>query len=639
MIEDYKAARKMAEDAVRKAVRSGTSPYLPVLDALEEVRSSAPQTRLGVLELPLSRIKGNKELARNNAFANNFMPLLETNSEFAMKWSDLYDSYKQEGIRDAIKVYEYMNRYYVQEGNKRVSVSHFGGTEYIMADVIRILPEKNDSKESRVYYEYLDFYKVTQNYLIVFTEPGSYDKLAKIMGQDLENEWPTEARQDLKSAFYRFTKCLKSELGIEDEFDVSDNFLLYCMIFPLRSLLDDTDKQILKNIELAKAELISSNALDSVEFLADTPEVQLSAFQGLFSAEKRYTASAPLRVAFIYDMNFEDSRWTDSHEAGRLYVDEVTDKNVVTRAYTVPDFNSPESVRDTIEQAVKDKNELIFTINPGMMEETVYMALHYPKVRFLNCNAGLTSPSVRCYQAKLHEGSFLMGVLAAETLLFEGGDTERRIGYAMRDERRRELVGLNAFAIGASMIDPSCKVVVKTIQKGESIRNIRDEWAKDGVRIYADLECAPGDRVSGRQGLYWMDQDKDVYMGASFFNWGKFYARIVQSVLSGGWDRKTLMEKKNVSNYWFGLATGVVDIRTKEFPYQTEKLLAFFRQAIIKGEMDPFSGEIHTRDGKVIRAHKVDAGRGGAMVLSPTPPEQIFGIDWINENIEGEVKL
>ena len=86
MIEDYKAARKMAEDAVRKAVRSGTSPYLPVLDALEEVRSSAPQTRLGVLELPLSRIKGNKELARNNAFANNFMPLLEVNSEFAMKW-------------------------------------------------------------------------------------------------------------------------------------------------------------------------------------------------------------------------------------------------------------------------------------------------------------------------------------------------------------------------------------------------------------------------------------------------------------------------------------------------------------------------------------------------------------------------
>ena len=57
------------------------------------------------------------------------------------------------------------------------------------------------------------------------------------------------------------------------------------------------------------------------------------------------------------------------------------------------------------------------------------------------------------------------------------------------------------------------------------------------------------------------------------------------------------------------------------------------------GGTDPFSGEIHTRDGRVIRAQKVDSGRDGAMVLSPTPPEQIFEIDWINENIEGEVEM
>ena len=165
MREDYKAARKLGEDAVRKAVRNGVSPYLPVLDALDEIKQSVGQTGLGLLELPISRIKGNKELARNNAFANNFMPLMDEDSEFGYKWSNLYDSYRQEGIRDAIKVYEYMNQYYVQEGNKRVSVSKFGGTDFILADVIRILPRKNDSKEVRVYYEYLDFYKVTKNFL------------------------------------------------------------------------------------------------------------------------------------------------------------------------------------------------------------------------------------------------------------------------------------------------------------------------------------------------------------------------------------------------------------------------------------------------------------------------------------------
>ena len=157
MKEDYKAAKKLGEKAVREAVRNGQSPYLPVLDSLEEVKSGLAQRHLGLMELPMSRIKGNKEAGRNSAFANNFMPLFEENTEFAAKWSALYDSYAKEGIRDAIKVYEYMNQYYVQEGNKRVSVSKYGKTEYILADVTRIIPEKSDSKEVIAYYEYLDF--------------------------------------------------------------------------------------------------------------------------------------------------------------------------------------------------------------------------------------------------------------------------------------------------------------------------------------------------------------------------------------------------------------------------------------------------------------------------------------------------
>lgn len=90
--------------------------------------------KLGLMTLPLSRIISNKEQSRNNAFANNFMPLLEETTEFAVKWSKLYDSFLEEGIRDAVVVYEYMNDYYVREGNKRVSVAKFGGMEYILAD-------------------------------------------------------------------------------------------------------------------------------------------------------------------------------------------------------------------------------------------------------------------------------------------------------------------------------------------------------------------------------------------------------------------------------------------------------------------------------------------------------------------------
>ncbi|MCR5816796.1 MAG: hypothetical protein K6F91_07940 [Ruminococcus sp.] len=58
------------------------------------------------------------------------MPAFEETTEFAVKWSSLYDSFMQEGIRDAIIVYEYMNNYYVQEGNKRV-LNHPSGTRII----------------------------------------------------------------------------------------------------------------------------------------------------------------------------------------------------------------------------------------------------------------------------------------------------------------------------------------------------------------------------------------------------------------------------------------------------------------------------------------------------------------------------
>ena len=65
---------------------------------------------------------GTKTKGRTEAFAGNFMPLLGEKTEFGAKWARVYDYQIEEGIHDPILAYEFMNRYYVQEGNKRVSV-------------------------------------------------------------------------------------------------------------------------------------------------------------------------------------------------------------------------------------------------------------------------------------------------------------------------------------------------------------------------------------------------------------------------------------------------------------------------------------------------------------------------------------
>ena len=97
MIEDYTQAKKLGEAAVKAAAKNGESPFLPVLEEEEGVKNALGEAYVGLMELPLDFIVGNKEASRNNAFANNFMPLLDEKTEFAQKWASLYDSYRDEG--------------------------------------------------------------------------------------------------------------------------------------------------------------------------------------------------------------------------------------------------------------------------------------------------------------------------------------------------------------------------------------------------------------------------------------------------------------------------------------------------------------------------------------------------------------
>ena len=629
----YKDAKKLGDEAVRAAVKNGVSPYLPVLDNFDEIKHSAGEVHVGLMELPIIRIRGNKEMGRNNAFANNFMPIFDEASEFAAKWTNLYDSYLEEGIRDAIKCYEYMNWYYVQEGNKRVSVSKFGGSAFILADVTRILPAKNDTKEVKVYYEYLDFLNVTKNYYIILSEPGSYLKLANLLGQDLKHEWPEQLCSDLKTAFFSFVRIYRNAIKGTDEITISDSFLVYISIFPMKTLSEDPEEQIVKNIKLARNELLTGGNSDKIAFLDAVPEGEKPGrIAGLFTGAKNYSATSPLRVGFIYDADAEESRWIGSHELGRFYVDKVTGDNVVTKSYI--SGTAGDSIGDALEQAVADKNEIIFTVTPSMMDETLKAAVYHPEIKFLNCSVGQSHSSVRCYHGKLYEASFLMGILAADILLLERPRGERRIGYIVRNSGNMSAADLNAFAIGVSLIDPECRVVLK--YAGADVTDSDIDWEKEGITMFADFEYSTAVGISNTPGVYKTENGKNVFIGVPYFNWGKYYVQIVQTVMSGAWDMDEVIKLHATANYWFGLSTGVVDIRTPELPYPTKKMLSFFKNAIMNGGLDPFSGEVHSQDNTIQENPNSKNSHISASLEKMTVGRIVF-MDWLNENIDGEL--
>ena len=141
MLEDYKSALRAGQRAYRARIARGQSPYLAVLDDVLKGVDIVAQEPLGLVEIPSDSLVGTKTSGRHTAFSYDFMPLLEPDTEFAAKWSNLCDAHLEEGIHTPIIAFEYMNRFYVQEGNKRVSVLKYYGAVKIPGTVTRPLKD------------------------------------------------------------------------------------------------------------------------------------------------------------------------------------------------------------------------------------------------------------------------------------------------------------------------------------------------------------------------------------------------------------------------------------------------------------------------------------------------------------------
>ena len=249
MTEDYENARKLGEKSYRHEIVRGRYPYLPALEEILRNRERFKEENVGLCEIPIALICGTLTKGRQEAFAKNYMPLLSADSEFALKWIHLLEYQKNEGIQDPVKAYEFIGRFYISEGNKRVSVLKYLGQPDILADVVRILPPDNSSsKEVRIYYEFLKFFKCTSIYGIYFSAEGYYDKLTDIFGMNLNARWPDEIITNLKSEFYTFSRLYYEHAGENSLMTFGDAFMIYIEAFKPDSLLNDSDDAIRGNL-------------------------------------------------------------------------------------------------------------------------------------------------------------------------------------------------------------------------------------------------------------------------------------------------------------------------------------------------------------------------------------------------------
>ena len=232
-LTEYQKARQQGLKEVKLSQSRGISPYPPVLDEILREEETCGEVNLELAEIPLELIVGTRSSGRSRAFSHSFYPLMEEDSEFAHKWIALCKAQMEEGIHDPIKVYEYMHTFYVVEGHKRVSVLRHFGAVNIPAEVTRILPVKNDSRASRIYYEYVDFYQLSGVNYLWFSAPGRFPRLQAAVGKGPEERWTQDERRSFFSFYVQFS-ALYGDAGAKElstRLTKADAMLLFLDIF------------------------------------------------------------------------------------------------------------------------------------------------------------------------------------------------------------------------------------------------------------------------------------------------------------------------------------------------------------------------------------------------------------------------
>ena len=261
--EQYNQARRRGQREYREAIAAGRYPYLPVLDDILQNARVEAQLPLGVVEVPLAQVVGTKTAGRTAAFSFNFMPLLGAETEFAAKWINLCMAHVEEGIRDPIRCYEYLGRFYVQEGNKRVSVlKHFGAAN-VTASVIRVVPQYADNPDIRRYFDFMAFYALSGIYEVQLAQEGGYAKLQAAMGKKAQEEWTDDDRANIRSLLTRVGKAYRDHGGSRMRLSAGDVLVVLLQLYDYQTLLDDTPAGLAAKLDAAWDDVLALERPDA----------------------------------------------------------------------------------------------------------------------------------------------------------------------------------------------------------------------------------------------------------------------------------------------------------------------------------------------------------------------------------------
>ena len=609
--QEYTEALKLGKKEYKSCVSQGRFPYLPVLDDIlsrEEVRT---EQNMGLIQIPLDFVVGTSTMGRTYSFAANFMPILRENTEFAVKWANLSDAQINEGIRDPIVAYEYMNRYYVVEGNKRVSVLKYFKADSIVANVTRKIPKYSEDEDVKIYYEYMKFNEITGLFNIEFSKPGMAEQLLELTG--CTTRWDPEVRSEFNSLLLHFTRAYEFRGGSKLPITVGDALTAFINVYGYKESLAMSDAEMNTNVVKCWNEFVVLTHKHMVGLVMDPTSVQEK--KSLLSYLLP-TSNRKFTVAFLYPKSPEESDWIYAHELGRNYLEETFPDQMKTIC-CVSGVHE-ENVEDVLSEVIRNGADIVFEVAPQMMKPSLKIAVDHPDVKILNCTLNTSHKYIRTYYARMYEAKFIAGVIAGALA------DNNKIAYIADYPIYGMIANINAFALGASFTNPRAQIYLEWSTKKDYDRE--HFLTENDISVVSDQDMITPSDTKRQFGLYRIEEGRTLNLAMPLWNWGIFYEKMIQSILAGSYQTEGNSEDRAL-NYWWGMSAGVIDmICSNNVPAGVRRLADHLKHDIKKGDMVPFYGEIYSQDGELRNKSNV------AM-----KPEAIMEMDWLVANVKGSI--
>ena len=611
MIEDYRSALRAGQRAYRACVARGQSPYLAVLDDILNGVDIVAQEPLGLVDIPAESIVGTKTSGRHTAFAANFMPLLEDDTEFAAKWSILCQAHLEEGIHTPIIAYEYLNKFYVQEGNKRVSVLKYYEAVTIPGTVTRLVPARNDTLENKIYYEFLDFYKLSKINNVRFSRLGGYAKLQTLVCKAASEGWSDDDRLNFSALYTMFSQQFYALGGSALGLTPGDALLVYLSVYRYSDACQSTPSQVRENL---------AKLWDEIKILTEPHAVELSlepkpGSEPLLNKLNIFSKPSQLRVVFLHEYDAKNSAWVRGHEKGIEALKKAfPDRLIITNRENV----SPEvDAEQIMEEVAHDNADVVFTTSIRMRPACLKVAAQHPKTRFLNCCLNAPHPLVRTYYPRTYEVTYLLGMLAGIT------SRSDHVGYVAANPVYGVPAAINAFVQGLRSVRPEGRVVLRWACLPDPAHPLDFSDRKDIEVFYARDDREP-EGTHRDYGLCRRLPDGILQpIGLPEWRWDTFFIEIVRSVFDGTWNSAN----GHAINYWWGMRSGAEQISYSAGQNSgTMQLLRLVEKQIAKDDVQVFPSEEYAQ------GHRKQGAATGIYT-----PQELMEMDWLDECVEGEM--